>query len=89
MLGWKDDSEADRTLWEGTKTQIHSILAEDLRLFPKIQNSLSSGVLTGMPMSSQERAIYWYQEEVDRLIGPENIPEELRIIPVLAGQIAG
>ncbi|CAH0356870.1 hypothetical protein [Sphingobium sp. CECT 9361] len=33
------------------------------------------------------RDAYWYQEELDRQIGVENIPEHLRIRPVLASQV--
>jgi phenylpropionate dioxygenase-like ring-hydroxylating dioxygenase large terminal subunit len=87
LMGWKDDSEADRTFWEGMKVQIKDILAEDQRLFAGIQRSLDSGVIPTVLMGYQERALYWYQEEIDRQIGIENIPKHLRIAQVLAGHI--
>jgi len=40
--------------------------------------------MRGIPLSYQERRIYHFQEYVDRVIGAENIPEELRAEPVLA-----
>jgi phenylpropionate dioxygenase-like ring-hydroxylating dioxygenase large terminal subunit len=84
LMGWKDDSEADRTFWAGMNVQVRNIIAEDQRLFGNIQRSLDSGVISSVLMGYQERALYWYQEEIDRQIGPENIPAQLRIKPVLA-----
>jgi len=39
-------------------------------------------------MGYQERALYWYQEEIDRQIGADKIPPHLRITPVLAAHTA-
>jgi choline monooxygenase len=88
LMGWKDDSEEDRKFWEGMNTQVRSILAEDLRLFAGIQRSLDSGIASSVLMGYQERALYWYQEEIDRRIGAEKIPAHLRITPVLAAHTA-
>ncbi|MDB5737443.1 MAG: (2Fe-2S)-binding protein [Sphingomonas bacterium] len=88
MMGWPDDSEQDALYWADMRTNIESILAEDLLLFPGIQRSIESGMLPAMTMSYQERAIYWYHEEIDRMIGAENIPEALRVVPVLADHIS-
>lgn len=55
-----------------------------MRLFADLQRSLDSGVMKSIVMGYQERALYWYQEEIDRKIGLENIPEDLRIAQVLA-----
>jgi phenylpropionate dioxygenase-like ring-hydroxylating dioxygenase large terminal subunit len=88
LMGWKDDSEADRTFWAGMNVQVKNIIAEDQRLFANIQRSFDSGVLSGVLMGYQERALYWYQEEIDRQIGPENIPAHLRIKPVLAAHVS-
>lgn len=85
MMGWKDDSEADKAFWENMDGQVRSIVSEDLRLFAGIQRSLDSGIIPSVLMGYQERALYWYQEEIDRQIGPERIPAHLRITPVLAG----
>jgi hypothetical protein len=88
LMGWKDDSEADKAFWEGMHDQVRAIVAEDLRLFAGIQRSLESGIIPSVLMGYQERALYWYQEEIDRQIGVENIPEHLRITPVLADHIS-
>ena len=84
LMGWKDDSDADKAFWEGMHGQVRDIVAEDQRLFAGIQKSLDSGIIPTVLMGYQERALYWYQEEIDRRIGVENIPEHLRIKPVLA-----
>jgi phenylpropionate dioxygenase-like ring-hydroxylating dioxygenase large terminal subunit len=88
LMGWKDDSEADRTFWAGMNVQVRNIIAEDQRLFGNIQRSFDSGVISGVLMGYQERALYWYQEEIDRQIGPENIPAHLRIKPVLGHHVS-
>lgn len=88
VMGWKGDSEADIAFWEGMKQQIQSIAAEDQHLFAPLQRSLDSGLLPTMLLGYQERVLYWYQEEIDRRIGVENIPEHLRITPVLSGHIS-
>src|SRR3546814_6891331 len=83
LLGWKIDTAEDRQFWTDTKANTLKILAEDTRLFAGIQRSLESGFLPSVMMGCQERALYWYKEEIDRKIGQANIPEHLRVTPVL------
>lgn len=87
LMGWKNDSEEDRIFWEGMGAQISAIAGEDMVLFGDMQRNMESGLIPGVLMGYQERAIYWYQEEIDRRIGVENIPEHLRVSQVLAGQV--
>jgi phenylpropionate dioxygenase-like ring-hydroxylating dioxygenase large terminal subunit len=86
MMGWKKDDEEDRQFWAQMRVNQISVLAEDLRLFGSIQRSLESRLQPTLLMGYQERALYWYHEEIDRRIGAENIPERLRVAQVLAGQ---
>jgi phenylpropionate dioxygenase-like ring-hydroxylating dioxygenase large terminal subunit len=88
LMGWKDDSEADKKFWEGMTEQVTAIAGEDLVLFAEMQRNLESGVLPGIMMGYQERALYWYQEEIDRTMGIEHIPEHLRVTQVLSGHTA-
>jgi phenylpropionate dioxygenase-like ring-hydroxylating dioxygenase large terminal subunit len=60
------------------------ILEEDVSNLEAIQSSLDSGAFTGMMVNYQERRIYWSHEEIDRRIGPERIPAELRVKQVLS-----
>jgi len=59
------------------------ILEEDTQFAPAIQKSMESGGFEGMVLSYQERRIYYWHEELDRRIGRENIPEHLRVPPML------
>lgn len=70
--------------WEGANKRFQTILAEDWDNLFSIQQSMESGVLSGMRLNYQERRIYWTQEEIDRRIGAERIPPALRVKPVLS-----
>ena len=48
-----------------------------------MQESMESPALTGIPINYQERRIWHLHEQIDRMIGVENIPEELRVTPLL------
>ena len=49
-----------------------------------MQDSLESPALRGIPINYQERRIWHLHEQIDRMIGPERIPPELRVEPLLA-----
>ena len=71
---------------EGWKTRIANfdrILEEDLQFAAAIQQSLQSAGFRGIPLNYQERRIYHWHEELDRRIGIERIPPELRVQPRL------
>lgn len=51
---------------------------------PRIQESVESPGFDGLHLSYQERRIYHWHEELDRRIGWENIPQALRVAPLLA-----
>lgn len=83
MFGWESDSEEDRAYWAQMRPTVEGILSEDLRLFQSMQLSLKSGVMPSVVMGYQERALYWFQEQIDRRIGRDRIPEAMRVAPVL------
>lgn len=83
MMGWKAEGEEDGAFWTGMRAQIEDIIAEDVEIFAGLQRSMQSGLLPAIQVGAQERAIYWYHEEIDRVIGPENIAPDLRVVPVL------
>lgn len=64
--------------------QFDHILEEDVSNLESIQASLSSGAFTGMLLNYQERRIYWSHEEIDRVIGVDRVPPELRVAQCLA-----
>jgi len=86
MMSWDEENE-DETLWSEVREQIKGIIDEDNILVAGIQRSMESGFLPGVMFNYQERAVYWYHEEIDRRIGIDNIPEEWRVQQVLAPHI--
>jgi phenylpropionate dioxygenase-like ring-hydroxylating dioxygenase large terminal subunit len=78
-----DDPEHGKFL-EGFVRFNESVLFEDLTVLPGIQTSIDAGALDAVQLSYQERRIYHVHEAIDRAIGPERIPEALRV-----GQILG
>jgi phenylpropionate dioxygenase-like ring-hydroxylating dioxygenase large terminal subunit len=87
LVGWEADTQEDRDYWSAMHTNVESILAEDLQLFASIQRGLKSGKMPKVTFGYQERALYWFEEEIDRRIGAENIPEAQRIVPMLGGHV--
>jgi hypothetical protein len=45
---------------------------------------METPAFTGVPLSYQERRIYHSHEAVDKCIGRERVPGELRVEPMLA-----
>jgi len=88
LVGWDSVPGDQDDYWVEMRTTIEAILAEDLKLFAGIQRSVESRALPSMTAGYQERSIYNFEEELDRRIGVENIPQEMRIQQVLAEQIA-
>ena len=84
LMGWKKDDAEDREFWKEMRENQISVLEEDVSLFATIQRSYEQGELPGIVLGYQEQHLYWYNEEIDRLIGAENIPEDMRVEPVLA-----
>lgn len=71
-------------LWEMRIRNFERILHEDLQFAEAIQESVMSAGFKGIPLNYQERRIYHWHEELDRRIGPERIPAELRVQPRLS-----
>ncbi|HKY13284.1 MAG TPA: aromatic ring-hydroxylating dioxygenase subunit alpha [Microthrixaceae bacterium] len=64
-----------------------SVLFEDLTVLPGIQTSIDSGALGSVQLGYQERRIYHVHETIDRVIGPDRIPESLRVAQVLGEHV--
>jgi phenylpropionate dioxygenase-like ring-hydroxylating dioxygenase large terminal subunit len=75
--------EGRSPLWDKRIRNFERILDEDLQFAPQIQQSLESPGFKGMTLCYQERRIYHYHSEVDRVIGPNRISADLRVEPVL------
>lgn len=59
------------------------VLNEDLAVIPGMQASMASGGLEVLKLQYQERRIRRLHEELDRMIGPEDVPVALRVPPLL------
>lgn len=86
MMGWNKDDEEDRAFWAQMLENQKMVLAEDVDLFPTIQRSYKEGDIDEVMLGFQEQFIYWYNEQIDRVIGPENIDPALRVEPMLSAQ---
>jgi len=80
----REDADADRAYWQDFVAYNDTILAEDMHLFPSIQRAMRKGDIPHLLLSTQEIHIQWYHEHLDRAIGIERIPPELRVDPVLS-----
>ena len=76
-----------RSLNERIIAATEVVLWEDLTVLPGMQASIDAGSLPGLTLSSQERRIYPLHEQIDRAIGAERLPEELRVPAVLGPYI--
>ena len=64
-----------------------TVLFEDLTVLPGIQESIDAGSLTGVQLQYQERRIYALHETIDRVVGPDRIPETLRVPQILGEHV--
>lgn len=63
------------------------VLDEDTQNLASIHESLCSGGLEKVRVNYQERRLYHFNEEVDRVIGRDTVPEALRVESLLAPYI--
>lgn len=59
------------------------VLLEDLAALGASQKSIEAGGIDTLRLQYQERRLRYFQEEIDRRIGVENVPEALRLEPVM------
>jgi len=77
------DSAEQKQGWELFVQLFDAVMDEDFRNLAPMHRSIASGALESIPLNYQERRIYHLHEEIDRLIGPEQIPAALRVAPRL------
>ena len=66
--------------------RLSDVLLEDTEFGAWIQKSMQSYGFKGVPLSYQEMRIYHWNQAADRMIGIENIPEELRVAQVIGDE---
>lgn len=72
-------------MWDEIIKTFNVVLMQDFVLCPGTQKSMDSGACRGLLLNCQERAIYHFHAEMDRRIGFDRVPSELRVQPVLDG----
>jgi hypothetical protein len=86
-LDWGDAPAPD--LWtvpdasQPNGRQMSPIILEDTQFGEAIQQSMQGSAFRSVPLSYQEARIYSFHQSLDRMIGPENVPEHLRVEPVI------
>ena len=84
---WEGDDVPER--WVTRLDTFNAIMEEDRRNMAPMQRSLDSPGFRGVPINYQERRIWHLHEQIDRTIGIEQIPEELRVAQLLARYVEG
>ncbi len=79
---WGDGPGPD--LWtQNNGEQLSPVLLEDTEFGEWIQKSVESWGFKGVPLSYQESRIYHWNQQADRMIGIDNIPQHLRVAQVI------
>ena len=81
MPDWGDGEPPE--LGASRLTYFDKVMDEDTASMEPVQRALRSGAFPGMLTSYHERRIYHHEASIDRLIGPERVPEHLRIPQLL------
>ncbi len=84
--GGIDPSELTNMWTNSEETELGQVLLEDTQFGLAIQKSMESRGFQGVPLSYQEARIYHWNQWADRIIGPEKIPEELRVAQVMGDE---
>ncbi len=79
---WGDGPKPD--MWtQNDGEELSVVLLEDTEFGEWIQKSVESYGFKGVPLSYQEARIYHWHQFADKMIGIDNIPEELRVAQVI------
>jgi phenylpropionate dioxygenase-like ring-hydroxylating dioxygenase large terminal subunit len=82
---WQEGMKPE--LWtQNNGKDLCDVLIEDTQFGEKIQLSMESHGFEGVPLSYQEARIYHWNQAADRMIGIDNIPEELRVQQVIGDE---
>jgi hypothetical protein len=73
--------------WKARLARFDEIMDEDFANMAPMQRSIESPALRGVPLNYQERRIWHFHEQLDRMIGIDRIPVELRVTPLLSGYV--
>ncbi len=77
------ETPEQEAVWKLVLEAFDQVMEEDFRNLAPMHRSVASGALASIPLSWTERRIYHVHEQIDRTIGPDRVPPELRIPPKL------
>ena len=80
-------SEETAALIDQSVDANYGVLLEDLAALGPAQKAMASGAADVLRLQYQERRIRYVHEEIDRRIGPERVPEALRVPALLDAYI--
>ena len=88
IADWGDGKKPDfGNMWTNEDdSDLGAVLLEDTQFGEAIQKSMESYGFDGVPLSYQEARIYHWNQFADKLIGVDNIPEELRVVQVIGDE---
>ena len=78
-----DPADGLTPAWQKRMDTFDQIMAEDFANLAPMQRSLESPAMRGVPINYQERRIWHFHEQLDRMIGIDRIPPELRVAQLL------
>jgi phenylpropionate dioxygenase-like ring-hydroxylating dioxygenase large terminal subunit len=78
-----DPADGLPPVWQKRMDTFDQIMAEDFANLAPMQRSLESPAMRGIPINYQERRIWHFHEQLDRMIGIDRIPAELRVAQLL------
>nr|BAM93324.1 putative Rieske dioxygenase alpha subunit [Sphingomonas sp. KSM1] len=73
------DQVASEPGYEATVAGLEVVLGEDFSALEGIQEAISSGGIEAVRLGWEEQIIYHHHQQIDRLIGSENIPAGLAV----------
>jgi phenylpropionate dioxygenase-like ring-hydroxylating dioxygenase large terminal subunit len=79
---WEGDDLPEH--WQMRRKGYNSIMDEDMMNMAPMQESIESPAMRGIPLNYQERRIWHLHEQLDRMIGPDHLPPDLAVEPLLA-----
>ena len=74
-------------IWRRRLERFDSVMDEDYENLEPIQRSMEFAAHGGQTINYQERRIWHVQAWIDKVIGPERIPEHLRVPDLLSGWV--
>jgi hypothetical protein len=70
--------------WDRRLEAFEVVMEEDTKNLEPIQKSVEAAAHGGIPLNYQERRIWHFHAQIDRMIGAEHVPDALRVPDLLA-----